>query len=106
MDDHQLRRQRGKRIAAARQIAGDKDVSIASANIAAQALDLGLVDEVSISLVPVLMGKGIPYFASLAHAPHRFDDPVIIPRQPRHPPALCRTADRRPALLSLNVSTI
>jgi len=66
-------------IAAARQIAGDKDVSIASASIAAQALDLGLVDEVAISLVPVLMGKGIPYFAGLARAPHRFDDPVIIP---------------------------
>jgi len=66
-------------IAAAGQIAGGKDVSIASANIAAQALDLSLVDEVDISLVPVLMGKGIPYFASLAQAPHRFDDPVIIP---------------------------
>jgi dihydrofolate reductase len=66
-------------IAAARQIAGDKDVTIASASIAAQALDLGLVDEVHISLVPVLMGKGIPYFANLARAPHRFDDPVIIP---------------------------
>lgn len=66
-------------IAEARQIAGDKDVSIASASIAAQALDLGLVDEVIISLVPVLLGKGIPYFAGLARAPHRFDDPVIIP---------------------------
>ena len=66
-------------IAAARRIAGDKDISIASANIAAQALDLGLVDEVHISLVPVLLGEGIPYFADLARAPHRFDDPVIIP---------------------------
>ena len=66
-------------IAAARQIAGDNDVTIASASISAQALDLGLVDEVTISLVPVLMGKGIPYFAHLARAPHRFDDPVIIP---------------------------
>ena len=66
-------------IAAARQIAGDKDVSIASASIAAQALDLGLVDAVTISLVPVLLGSGIPYFAGLARAPHRFDDPVIIP---------------------------
>lgn len=66
-------------IAAARQIAGDKDVSIASASIAQQALDLGLVDRVNISLVPVLMGEGIPYFANLAHAPHRFDDPVITP---------------------------
>ncbi len=66
-------------IAAARQIARDKDVSIASASIAAQALDLGLVDAVTISLVPVLLGSGIPYFAGLARAPHRFDDPVIIP---------------------------
>ena len=66
-------------IAAARQIAGDKDVTIASASIAAQALDAGLVDEVAISLVPVLLGKGIPYFSGLARAPHRFDDPVITP---------------------------
>ena len=33
-------------IAGAREIAGDKDVAIASADIARQALDLGLVDEV------------------------------------------------------------
>jgi dihydrofolate reductase len=66
-------------IADARQIAGDKDVVIASASIAAQALDLGLIDEVIISLVPVLLGEGIPYFAHLARAPHRFDDPVVIP---------------------------
>lgn len=66
-------------VAAAKQIAADKDVSIASADIAAQALDLGLVDEVIISLVPVLLGRGIPYFANLARAPHRFDDPVVIP---------------------------
>ena len=64
-------------IAAARQIAGDKDISIAS--IAAQVLDLGLLAEVTISLVPVLMGEGIPYFANLARASHRLDDPVIIP---------------------------
>ena len=57
-------------IAAARQIAGDKDVAIASASIAAQALDLDFLDEMTISLVPVLMGEGIPYFANLAHAPH------------------------------------
>jgi hypothetical protein len=79
VDDHHLRRQRGEGIAAARQIAGDKGVAIASASIAAQVLDLGLVDEVTISLVPVLLRTGIPYFANLARAPHRFDDPVIIP---------------------------
>jgi dihydrofolate reductase len=65
-------------IAAARQIAGEGDVTVASASIAAQALDLGLVDEVIISLVPVMLGQGIPYFAGLTHAPHRFADPVIV----------------------------
>jgi dihydrofolate reductase len=65
-------------IGRARQLAGDKDVCISSASIAQQALELGLVDEVIISLVPVLMGEGISYFGNLADAPHRFDDPVII----------------------------
>ena len=55
MEDHHLRRQRGERDCRSRQLAGDKDISIASANIAAQALDLGLIDEVTISPVPVLL---------------------------------------------------
>ena len=63
----------------AKDIAGDKTVTIASANIAAQALDLGLVDEVHVSLVPVLLGEGIPYFAGLTGAPHRLEDPVVTP---------------------------
>jgi dihydrofolate reductase len=65
-------------IAAAQALAGAEDVCVASASIAAQALDLGLLDGVSVSLVPVLMGTGIPYFASLTAAPHRFDDPVVV----------------------------
>ncbi|NKQ51861.1 deaminase [Amycolatopsis sp. K13G38] len=65
-------------VARAREIADGKDVVISSADIAGQALDLGLVDEVHVSLVPVLLGEGIPYFARLAGAPHRFDDPEII----------------------------
>ncbi len=63
----------------AKEIAGDKDVTIVSADISRQALDLGLVDEVNVSLVPVLLGEGIPYFADLSAAPHRFEDPVVIP---------------------------
>ena len=65
-------------ITEARQLAADKDVCIASASIAAQALDLDQVDEVIVSLVPVLLGQGIPYFGGLAKAPHRFGDPAII----------------------------
>ena len=35
---------------------------IMSPNVIQQALDLGLVDEVCVSLVPVLFGEGISYF--------------------------------------------
>ena len=65
-------------IDAAREIADGKDVSVASASISAQALELGLLDEVRVSLVPVLLGTGIPYFSKLADAPYRFDDPTVV----------------------------
>jgi dihydrofolate reductase len=62
----------------AREIAGDQHVTISSANIAQQAIDLGLVDEVCVSLVPVLLGEGIPYFAKLDRGHVLFDDPVVV----------------------------
>jgi dihydrofolate reductase len=65
-------------VAKAREIAGDKDVTIASPNVIQQALDLGLVDEVCISLVPVLFGEGIPYFGKPAHGHLLFEDPVVV----------------------------
>jgi dihydrofolate reductase len=65
-------------IARAKQIAGDQDVNIASASISRQALDLGLVDEVCFSLVPVLFGEGIPYFAKLDRGHQLFDDPIVV----------------------------
>jgi dihydrofolate reductase len=65
-------------IAKAREIAGDKDVTIASANVIQQALDLGLVDEVCISLVPVLFGEGIPYFSKLSQGHLLLEDPVVV----------------------------
>lgn len=65
-------------IAGAREIAGDKDVVIASANIIQQALDLGLVDEVCVSLAPVLLGDGIPYFSKLSRGHQLLEDPVVV----------------------------
>jgi dihydrofolate reductase len=65
-------------ITEARRLAGERDVAIASASIAAQALDAGFIDEMIVSLVPVMLGQGIPYFGGLVKAPHRFGDPVII----------------------------
>jgi dihydrofolate reductase len=65
-------------IGTAREIAGAKDVVIASANITQQALDLGLVDEVCVSLVPVLFGEGVSYFGKLDRGHLLLDDPAVI----------------------------
>lgn len=65
-------------VATAKEIAGDHDVTIASPTIIQQALDLGLVDEVCVSLVPVLFGEGIPYFAALDRGHVLLDDPEVV----------------------------
>ena len=62
----------------AREIAGDKNVIIASPTVIQQALDLGLVDEVAVSLVPVLFGEGISYFNKLRHGHLLLEDPVVV----------------------------
>lgn len=62
----------------AKQIAGDKDVTIASANVTQQALALGLLDEVCVSLVPVLFGEGIPYFSSVIGGHVLLEDPAVV----------------------------
>jgi dihydrofolate reductase len=68
----------GAAIAKAREIAGDKDVTIASPNVTQQALDLGLVDEVCVSLVPVLFGEGVPYFSKLDRGHLLLEDPLVV----------------------------
>jgi dihydrofolate reductase len=65
-------------VEAATTTAGDKLVAIASPNIIQQLLNRGLLDAVHLNLVPVLLGEGVPFFASLANAPVRLDGPDII----------------------------
>jgi dihydrofolate reductase len=65
-------------IAAAKEIAGDKFVTIASANIIQQALNLRLVDELCVSQVPVLFGTGIRYFGELVSDHVMLKDPVVV----------------------------
>ena len=78
MAEDDLRRWRRGGDRQGEEIAGDKNVTIASANIVQQALDLGLVDEVCVSLVPVLFGEGIPYFGKLAGGHLMLEDPVVV----------------------------
>jgi dihydrofolate reductase len=59
--------------------AGDKDVAImGGANIAAQFVKLGLVDEISIHLVPVLFGSGIRLFEHLGSAHIQLETTEVI----------------------------
>jgi dihydrofolate reductase len=41
-------------------------VSVTAGTIARQCLELGLLDAVAVDLVPVVMGKGRPYFGELS----------------------------------------
>ena len=65
-------------VATAKQIAGDRFVTIASADVILQALNLGLVDELCVSQVPVLFGSGISYFGDLVGGHVMLDDPVVV----------------------------
>jgi dihydrofolate reductase len=65
-------------VATAKEIAGDRFVTIASADIIQQALNLGLVDELCVSQVPVLFGAGIRYFGDIVGGHVVLDDPVVV----------------------------
>lgn len=65
-------------IAKAREIAGDKVVGLNGGEIASQALDAGLLDEVWIDLVPVILGAGTPFFSRLTTFPAVLEGPVSV----------------------------
>lgn len=54
-------------IAAARETT-DRDISIAGANLAAQAIELGLVDELRMLRNPIVLGGGTPYLPAVDQA--------------------------------------
>ncbi len=62
----------------ARRIAGEKNVGVNGGTIARQCLELGLLDEIWLDLVPVLLGGGTPFFDQLQTAPVLLDGPSII----------------------------
>jgi dihydrofolate reductase len=68
-------------IAAAREFAGDRDVDVAAGQIGSQALELGLIDQVVMNVVPVVFGSGRPFFASGSlPEPLRLENPTTIVR--------------------------
>jgi len=63
-------------VARAQQIAGDRSVFVSAGTIARQCLELGLLDEMMIDLVPVVMGDGRPFFGEFSLKDVLLDDPT------------------------------
>lgn len=53
-------------VARAKAVAGGKDVYLDGGDLIRQALAAGLVDELAITVIPVVLGAGIPLFAGCA----------------------------------------
>lgn len=64
-------------VALAEQLAGDEIVAVATPTITQQLLNAGRLDVLRVNIAPVLLGKGIPWFAHLEHAPLLLDDPEV-----------------------------
>ena len=64
-------------VAQARETAGDGIVGVAGPNVARQCLNAGILDAVRLSVVPVLLGEGIPYFAGLEGTPIKLGQPRV-----------------------------
>jgi dihydrofolate reductase len=64
-------------VAKAQELAGDGTVTVTAGTIARQCLELGLLDEVEVDLVPVVMGKGRPYFGEMSLEDVALGDPTL-----------------------------
>jgi dihydrofolate reductase len=63
-------------VAEAQRIAGERIVGVTAGTIAGQCLELGLLDEVAVDLVPVVMGRGRPFFGAMKADDAPLGDPV------------------------------
>jgi dihydrofolate reductase len=55
----------GQLVEQAKQAAGDRDVYIDGGRLIRSALDAGLVDLITVTIVPIVIGAGIPLFAGV-----------------------------------------
>ena len=62
----------------ARELAGDRDVTVSAGDVGGQALRAGLVDRVVMALVPVVLGSGKPFFGAGGPPEIAFEDPQVV----------------------------
>jgi dihydrofolate reductase len=65
-------------IAKAKAFAGDRNVALTAGNLTGQALAAGLVDELSVSVAPVVFGSGVRFFGDYAGSPLLLDNPQVV----------------------------
>ncbi len=53
-------------VAAAKQVAGNRDVYIDGGSLIRSALKAQLIDDITVTLIPIVLGKGLPLFAGCA----------------------------------------
>jgi dihydrofolate reductase len=66
-------------IAQAKAFAGDRNVALTGGNLTGQALAAGLVDELAVSLVPVVLGSGVRFFGDYLGPQVMLDNPRVVP---------------------------
>ena len=65
-------------VAKAKELAAGRGVGLNGGQIARQALEAGLVDEVHIDLVPFILGGGTPFFPDLSDAPYELEQRSVV----------------------------
>lgn len=65
-------------VARAKEVAGERNVGVAGGDVVRQLLAAGLLDEIRVSLAPVLLGSGIPFFPRLENAPITLEGPTVV----------------------------
>jgi dihydrofolate reductase len=63
----------------ARAFAGRRNVSLTAGDLTGQAIAAGLVDELSVSLVPVVFGSGVRFFGDYSGTAVMLDNPWVVP---------------------------
>ena len=64
-------------VAKAKEIAGDRNVGVNGGQMARQALEAGLLDEIGVELVPVILGSGTRLLADYTSGPIEFEGPIL-----------------------------
>lgn len=65
-------------VARAQEIAGDKGVAVNGGQMARQALEAGLLDEIGVDLVPVFLGEGTRLIAKPGLPPFELEGPTQV----------------------------